>query len=163
MPTGWRLLRAPTTASPGSLEATAQQARTRARAELAASLYSQAAGVSSTAAERERLQLLALYSLVICGDMAGAQDLARRPSTSRRPRHETRTWRPRLFLWSARERPGTAQQCLRCGRPRARAADDVGRPLYARARHTSSTATLEESDRPLPSSRGRFCGPAVGT
>ncbi len=61
----------------GDLEAAAQQARTRARAELAASLYSQAAGVSSSAAERERLQLLALYSLVICGDMAGAQALAR--------------------------------------------------------------------------------------
>jgi ATP/maltotriose-dependent transcriptional regulator MalT len=58
------------------LEAAAQQA-TRARAELAASLYSQAAGLSSTAAERERRQLLALYSLVSCGDMAAAQALAR--------------------------------------------------------------------------------------
>ena len=72
----------------GDLEAAAQQARTRARAGLAASLYSQAAGVSSTAAERERLQLLALYSLVICGDMAGAQALARQaehftPTTAR--------------------------------------------------------------------------------
>ena len=33
--------------------------------------------MSSTAAERERRQLLALYSLVRCGDMAGAQALAR--------------------------------------------------------------------------------------
>ena len=61
----------------GELEAAAQQALATARAALAASLYSQAAGVSSTAAERERRELLALYSLLICGDMAGAQALAR--------------------------------------------------------------------------------------
>jgi len=61
----------------GDLEAAAQQARTRARAELAASLYGQAARVSSTAAERERRQLLALYSLISCGDMAGAEALAK--------------------------------------------------------------------------------------
>jgi len=59
------------------LEAAAQQARTRARAELAATLFSQAAGLSGTAPQRERRQLLALYSLIICGDMAGAQALSR--------------------------------------------------------------------------------------
>jgi len=67
----------PDDALAGELEGAARESGARARAELAASLYSQAAGVSSTAAERERLQLLALYSLVRCGDMAGAQVLAR--------------------------------------------------------------------------------------
>ncbi|HMK96961.1 MAG TPA: LuxR C-terminal-related transcriptional regulator, partial [Acidimicrobiales bacterium] len=78
----------PDDALAADLEAAAQQARTRARAELAASLYSQAAGVSGTAAERERRQLLALYSLIRCGHMAAAQVLAREtehftPSASR--------------------------------------------------------------------------------
>jgi DNA-binding CsgD family transcriptional regulator len=67
----------PDDALAADLELVAQQARAGGRAELAASLYSQAAGVSSTAAERERRQLLALYSLVRCGDMAAAQVLAR--------------------------------------------------------------------------------------
>ena len=67
----------PDDALAADLEAVAQQARTRAKVELAATLFGQAAGVSSSAAERERRQLLALYSLIICGDMAGAQDLAK--------------------------------------------------------------------------------------
>jgi DNA-binding CsgD family transcriptional regulator len=66
----------PDDALAAELELVAQQARVGGRAELAASLYSQAAGVSSTVAERERRQLLALYSLIILGDMAGAQALA---------------------------------------------------------------------------------------
>ena len=66
----------PDEALAAELEAMAEQARNSARAELAASLYKQAARVSGTAGERERLQLLALYSLIICGDVAGAQVLA---------------------------------------------------------------------------------------
>ena len=59
------------------LQAAADEARATARAALAASLYQKAAGVSSTAAERERRQLLALHSLVVCNDMKAAEMLAR--------------------------------------------------------------------------------------
>jgi DNA-binding CsgD family transcriptional regulator len=59
------------------LEAAADQAHATARAALAASLYGQAARASSSAAERERRHLLALYCLVVCGDIEGAEALAR--------------------------------------------------------------------------------------
>ena len=140
----------------------AEQARNSARAELAASLYSQAAGVSGTAAERERLQLLALYSLIMCGDMAGARSSPGRPSTSRRPRRDVLLGV--LDFFSGRMASARARLSEACD------ADDPGFGPPTRATALSSLVVgtpLRRQrggvGRPLPSSRGHFCGPTVGT